>query len=79
VSERTLPEVVRHIERVERDLRDHVLRHVEVAEFSALKEDLAEIKEGQRWLSRMLVTQLIVLIFSILGGVAVALVASGVL
>ena len=70
MTERSNAELGRDIDRVERNLKDHTQTHVSVEAFQALARAVDEIKNGQTWLSRLLVTQSIVLLIGIIVALA---------
>ncbi len=74
---KALPELDRDIRRIEAGYRDHLNGHVSPDAFRGLAGAVAEIKEGQRWVVRLLVGQIVILLCTIVAGVAVALILRG--
>lgn len=61
MDEVTTSELVRRVDGVERRLADHerryVLNEVYLRDMNEIRNDITEIKDGQKWMTRLMITQ----------------------
>lgn len=62
----TLPELARRVDGVERRQSEFVRREVYEKDVKNLHEDITEIKDGQKWATRLIVGQFLALVIALL-------------
>lgn len=66
MSERTLPELSRAVDSLERRFSDYVRKDVYDGDVRGIREDVAEIKDSQKWMQRLLVGNFVTLVVALI-------------
>lgn len=62
----TLPELARRVESIERRQVDYIRNDVYVRDFNEVRNDIAEIKDSQKWAMRLIAGQFVALVVALL-------------
>jgi hypothetical protein len=66
MNEMTLPELTREVGRLDRRFSDTVSKAVYEANVGTIKDDIAEIRDSQKWAMRLIAGQFVALIIALL-------------